>query len=144
MKKLKKIVFVFTSLALTLLMSNNIYSSNLGLKSNIALNKNIVGGAYLTIAGKFGGNITKEEIKDHYFLGVDGCAKGSKITNYTILIKIKGETITLKEDSNKLIGQIHTLLKGLKKGESFTFKNVKAKLPSGNSVDVVSKTFTIT
>ncbi|MET2984657.1 hypothetical protein [Aureibaculum conchae] len=140
MKNLKKIVSVLTILTLTFFVPAILNSSNL--TSKVApFDK--TGGAYLTIAGKFGGDISKQEIEDNYKLGVEGCAKGSKITQFTIHIKATGKTITVKEDTDTLNSKILSHLKDLKKGDTFTFKNVKAKLPSGSNVDVVSRTFTI-
>ena len=141
MKNFKKTVSLLLVLVVTSFLSAPVNSVNLTKKKTP---KNInTGGAYLTIADKFGGDISKEEIEENYQLGVEGCAKGSKITKYTIHIKSSGKTVTIKEDSNKLNSKILLHLKGLKKGDSFVFKNVKAKLPSGSDIDVVSRTFTI-
>lgn len=140
MKNLKTIVSLVTILVLTFLMPITLNSSNLTLKME-SIEK--VGGAYLTIADKFGGEISKKEIENNKTLGVEGCAKGSKITKYTIHIKSTGKTLTVKSDSNELNSKILTFIKGLKKGDTIIFKNVKAKLPTGELVDVHCRKFSI-
>lgn len=121
----------------------------LGLSSFVAApnadaNKALPGGAYLTIAGKFGGDISKKEILGHKELNVDGCAVGSRIFTYTIDINKGGSLSTFKSESNVLTKEILGKLKELNTGDSFEFKKIKAYLPNGKDiVDVHSKKFVV-
>jgi hypothetical protein len=102
------------------------------------------GGAFLTIAGKFGGEISKKEVLKTKELGVDGCAVGSKIFTYTIDINKGGTISTFKEESNTFSKEIIMKMKELNTGDSFEFKKVKAYLPNGkDQVDVHSKKFVV-
>jgi hypothetical protein len=102
------------------------------------------GGAYLTIAGKFGGDISKKEILSHKELGVDGCAVGSRIFTYQIELSKGGKISSFKAESNVLSKEIIAALKDLNTGDSFEFKKIKAYLPNGKDVvDVHSKKFVI-
>lgn len=92
------------------------------------------GGAFLLFAGKFGGEITKTEIAGHSDLQVDGCARGSRIFEYTIYITKGGQTSKLSNKSNTLTGEIKDKLKALSKGDTFEFKDSKAYLPDGKEV----------
>ncbi len=103
-----------------------------------------VGGAYLTFAGKFGGNITQKEIAAHQDLGVDGCARGSRIYQFTIDITKGGKTTTLNATTNVLNKDMLARLKGLAPGDTFEFRETKAYLPNGkDKVDVHSKKFVV-
>lgn len=101
----------------------------------------IYGGAYLTFAGKFGGEISKTDLGKYQKLGVEGCAKGSTITQFTITLVSGDKTLVFSNRSDVLDKKILNALKQLKKGDVFTFKNVKAKLPSGDMVDVHCREF---
>lgn len=101
------------------------------------------GGAYLTFAGKFGGDLTKQELKEHSTLGIEGCAKGSKILAYTLEIKTQGTVRNIQSDSDQLSKEALALLRSLDKGDEFIFKNMKAKLPVGGTVDVMGRKFII-
>ncbi|MCC6279201.1 MAG: hypothetical protein IT262_01270 [Saprospiraceae bacterium] len=94
------------------------------------------GGAFLLFAGKFGGEITKNEIvtASKSDLQVDGCARGSRIFEYTIYITKGGQTSKLSNKSNTLTGEIKDKLKALSKGDTFEFKDSKAYLPDGKEV----------
>lgn len=101
-----------------------------------------VGGAYLLFAGKFGGEVNKKEIAEQRDLAVDGCAKGSKIFKYTLVINKSGQSYTYRADSNMLTSEMQTKLKSLTAGDSFEFSQIKAYLPNGKEVvDVHSKKF---
>ena len=102
------------------------------------------GGAFLTIAGKFGGDIAKKEVLKTKELAVDGCAVGSKIFTYTIDINKGGTISTFKEESNTFSKEIIMKMKELNTGDSFEFKKIKAYLPNGkDQVDVHSKKFVV-
>ncbi len=103
-----------------------------------------VGGAYLVFAGKFGGEVSKNEISGQTELKVDGCAKGSRIFEYTIHIKKGGKTSKLSNHSNALTSEMLAALKSLSKGDEFEFSNTKAYLPNGKDVvDVHAKKFMV-
>lgn len=102
------------------------------------------GGAYLVFAGKFGGDVTKKQVMAQTKLGVDGCAKGSRIFTYTLKVTHAGKTSSYSCASNVLSADMIAALKGLKTGDTFSFKNIKAYLPNGKDVvDVHSKAFTV-
>ena len=102
------------------------------------------GGAYVIFAGKFGGEITQKEIASHSEIKVEGCAKGSRIFQFTLRVTKGGKTSTLTNKSNSLTGEMVTQLKSLSKGDSFEFQQTKAYLPNGKDVvDVVGKKFIV-
>lgn len=108
------------------------------------LNSSDMGGAYLVFIDKFGGDVTPEQLQRNHTLSVDGCAKGSTITSYTLKITQGRKTTTYKGDSPNLPDEAVKQLKSLKKGDSFRFTSVKATLPNGHSqVDVFSKKFNV-
>lgn len=94
-----------------------------------------VGGAYVVFAGKFGGELSKQEMAGQTEVKVDGCAKGARIFEFTLYITKGGERITLRGNSNVLSREIRAELNALNKGDAFEFKDTKAYLP--NSKDVV-------
>jgi hypothetical protein len=101
-----------------------------------------LGGAYLLYAGKFGGEVNKKEIAEQRELAVDGCAKGSKIFKYTLVITKGGQSFTYQASSNVLTSEMQTKLKTLAAGDSFEFSQIKAYLPNGKDVvEVHSKKF---
>jgi len=103
-----------------------------------------VGGAYLVFAGKFGGEISKNEMSGQTELKVDGCAKGSRIFEYTIHITKGGKTSKLSNRSNVLTSEMLAALNSLSKGDEFEFRNTKAYLPNGKDiVDVHTKKFMV-
>lgn len=103
-----------------------------------------VGGAYLVFAGKYGGDITKQEIEGQTSLGVDGCARGSKIFQFTLEVKKSGKTSTYSAKSNALSVDMTAALRSLSIGDEFEFKNMKAHLPDGKDVvDVHGKVFKV-
>jgi hypothetical protein len=102
------------------------------------------GGAYLVFAGKFGGEITRKEIESHSEVKVDGCARGSRVFQFTLHITKSGKTSTLPGTSNILTGEMIARLNSLAKGDSFEFKNTKAFLPNNRDVvDVHGKKFMV-
>lgn len=104
-----------------------------------------IGGAYLTFAGKFGGDVNKKNLKTTNKLGVSGCASGSLITKFTLKIKRqKKKVLVFKGKSHLLSDNVKTVLQTLVSGDSFEFSQVTAQLPSGGKVRVVSRKFTVT
>lgn len=101
------------------------------------------GGAYLTYAGKFGGELTSQELKENSTLGIEGCAKGSKILKYTLEVTTHGKTQLVRSESDALSKDALKLLRSLEKGDAFIFKNMKAKLPTGGTVDVMGRKFVV-
>ena len=93
------------------------------------------GGVYLVFAGKYGGEITKQEMDSQTELKVEGCHKGAWISGFTLLITKNGQTSTLMGNSYVLTADMRSKLKSLAKGDQFEFRNAKAHLP--NSKDVV-------
>ena len=131
----KKISTLIMSLGLTLafLIPTGINISN----ANPAPEKR--GGAYLTLAGKFGGNISQAELEAECKLGIEGCAKGSKIFKYSLYIQDK----VYKGSSHSLSDEALAHLKKLEKGDEFHFESIRAKLPEGRNVDVLARKFTV-
>ena len=103
------------------------------------------GGAFLSYANKFGGEITKKEILAHKALNVDGCAAGSRIFSYQIEITKSGKVSTFTAESDTLSKEIMAALKELSAGDSFEFKRVKAYWGKRKDdvVDVHSKKFVV-
>ncbi|MEO1213072.1 MAG: hypothetical protein AAFY45_06105 [Bacteroidota bacterium] len=97
------------------------------------------GGAYLTLAGKFGGNISLAELNATCKLGIEGCAKGSKIFQYSLYINNK----VYKGNSHSLSDDAIAHLQKLEKGDEFHFSRIRAKLPEGRNVDVLARKFTV-
>lgn len=103
-----------------------------------------VGGAHLIFAGKFGGEISKKEMSGQTELKVDGCARGSRIFEYTIHITKGGKTNKLSNRSNVLTSEMLAALNSLSKGDAFEFRNTKAYLPNGKDVvDVHTNKFVV-
>ena len=102
----------------------------------------VLGGAYLLFAGKFGGDVSKKDIEAQRELAVDGCAKGSRIFKYTLVVTKAGQSTTYQSASNVLTGEMLNKLKNLSAGDYFEFSQVKAYLPNGKDVvDVSTKRF---
>ncbi len=103
-----------------------------------------IGGAYLVFAGKRGGEVSTTDFKNQKELAVDGCAKGSKIFQFTLHITAGGKTTTMRTNSNKLTDDMVGKLEKLNRGDEFEFKNMKAYLPNGKDVvDVHGWKYTI-
>ena len=109
-----------------------------------ATESEIIGGAYLTFADKFGGTVTRKDLNKNSKIGVAGCAKGSKIFQFKLKTTKNGKTTTLEGTSPKLTKKMLSDLRSLSKGDEFIFKKVKAYLPDGESeVDVWGKVFIV-
>lgn len=103
-----------------------------------------IGGAYLTFADKFGGDVTHKDLRQTIEIGVAGCAKGSKIFQFQLKITKSGKQVSYKGTSPILTKEMLTTLRSLSNGDEFIFKKVKAHLPDGKSeVDVWGKKFTV-
>ena len=102
-----------------------------------------VGGAYLTFAGKFGGEINQEELKSTTELGIEGCAHGSKIYAFNLEIRSGGEVKKVKGESYKLTKEVLKTFRELKVGDTFEFNEIKAHLPTGGKIDAIGRTFTV-
>ena len=99
------------------------------------INEKRVGGAYIFFAGKYGGEITKQEIVGQTEVLVEGCARGSRIIKFTLEVTKGGKTSSFKTDSNVLTTEMRNKLNSLSKGDTFEFKDAKAYW--GNSKDDV-------
>lgn len=104
---------------------------------------NIAGGAYATFAGKFGGEISHNELIKNSKVGVAGCAEGSLIFKFNLTINSKDKSKEFSGTSHKLTDDMLKSLRLLKKGDSFEFKKIRAQLPTGGKIDVVGRIFTI-
>lgn len=103
-----------------------------------------VGGAYLVFAGKYGGEITPQEMQGQTSLGVDGCARGSRIFQFTLEVKKNGKASSYSANSNLLTKEMIAHLRSLSAKDEFEFKKIKAYLPNGKDVvDVHGKKFTV-
>ena len=103
----------------------------------------VVGGAYLTFADKFGGEINREELRSTTELGVAGCAAGSKIYTFKLVIKSSGNIKRFSGESYVLSSEILKSLKSLQPGDSFEFTEIKAHLPTGSRIDALGRLFTV-
>ena len=101
------------------------------------------GGAYLVFAGKFGGELNAEAIQACKEIDVAGCAAGSKIFQFTLHITHKGKTTTFKSTEGKLTDKMIAILASLEEGDAFHFERIKAKLPTGGTVDVYARKFLV-
>ncbi len=103
-----------------------------------------VGGAYVVFAGKYGGEVTQKDLEGQTTLGVDGCARGSRIFQFTLHVTHGGKTSTYTANSNVLTSEMTAKLRSLSIGDRFEFKKMKAYLPNGKDVvDVHGKEFVI-
>ena len=101
------------------------------------------GGAYLVIGGKFGGEITKQEIARNTTLGIEGCAAGAAIYKFTLVIEKDGRSSDYSAKTNKLSPEMLAAINALQKGDEFTFKRVKAQLKDDDDIDVMARPFVI-
>ena len=99
-----------------------------------AVEKAPYGGAYLFFAGKYGGEITKQEMTGQTEVAVDGCARGSRIFTFTLTITKGKNKSTYATTSNVLTAEMRGKLNSLSKGDVFEFQHVKAYLPNGKDV----------
>ncbi len=86
------------------------------------------GGVHVVFAGKYGGEITRQEMEGQTELKVEGCAKDARVTNFTLSITKNGKTNTLRTRSNILTADMRTQLQSLTKGDVFEFRQAKAYL----------------
>ena len=102
------------------------------------------GGAYATFAGKYGGDITVEEIKKFKTLEVSGCAAGSRVFVFSLKVTKDGRHSSYSNESSELTEEMLNKLTSLTKGDVFKFHRIKAHLPNGKDVvDVHGKEFVI-
>ena len=139
---MKKLFLAVATILLTGLFFQTA-KAHISIDTNEQIKAEIFGGAYLVFAGKFGGTLTQKDIAKTKSLGVDGCAKGSKIYTFDLKITKNGKTTTYHGNSDQLTEEMHTQLQKLSIGDEFIFKNTKAKLPKEGTVDVWAKKFTI-
>ena len=141
----KNLLFVSLFLTFCAFKTHDLTSTNSVMSHSKfpSLSSEIFGGAYLTFAEKFGGTITNQDLQKTQQLGVAGCAAGSKITSFTLQIKTNGTHKTYRSKNHVFSKELTIVFRSLKKGDSFEFKNVKAKLPTGGIVDVYCKPFVI-
>lgn len=145
---MKNSLYKLWLLAAVLLLSGSLIHN---LEARVPSNSNIktakektFGGAYLQLAGKMGGEISKAELKRHSELGVEGCARGSRICQFTLDITRDGKTRTFQAKTNQFTQEMVAELSKLSAGDEFEFRNVKARLPNGkDSVDVFGKKFVV-
>lgn len=102
------------------------------------------GGAYLTFAGKFGGEISKADLKGEQNLKVEGCAQGSRIFQFTLTVTKNGKSNSYQSKTGTLSSTMLSSLQGLSAGDEFEFKETKAYLPNSKDVvDVQTRKFVV-
>lgn len=132
------------SRSIAVVVSCLIITTSLTAMSNeYCLRANDVGQIYLTFAGKHGGNLTKKELNEHSSIFVVGCSREAEIYTYELEITKNKKRMVYKSDSGKLNKSILDQLRSLNAGDEFTFKDIKAYLPNGKSVEVWGKKFTV-
>lgn len=131
-----KRLFAIRFFQLCLILAPFVTSANPGLSSDI-------GGAYLVFGNKMGGKITAKVLQSACELDVAGCAKGSQIFSFRLVVFRNGKRSTYQvEDSNELSAEMRASLANLKAGDTFEFKQIKAYLPNGrDQIDVFAKRF---
>ena len=103
-----------------------------------------VGGAYLTYADKFGGEVTKEDLNTCQEVKIVGCAAGSKIVTLNLYITRNGKAISHKSNTGNLTKEMLKDLGTLEAGDYFEFKRIRAQLPGKKSVvDVATRKFVV-
>ena len=86
------------------------------------------GGVHVVFAGKYGGEITRQEMAGQTELKVEGCARDARVTDFTLSITKNGKTSTLRTSSNVPTADMRTQLQSLNKGDVFEFRQAKAYL----------------
>lgn len=121
-----------------------LFSTSLTLSANEPVRAEY-GGAYLVFAKKMGGEITTKALSGACELGVAGCAKGSRIFSYKLVVVKNGKRTSYPvQSSNELTQEMQASLASLQPGDSFEFKQIKAYLPNGQGqVDVFAKRFEV-
>ena len=82
---MKKLFLALAALMLAAI-SHQPANAHVSLDEQAAFEADLFGGAYLKFAGKHGGDVTKAEIAGTRSLTVDGCAHGSVIYRFDLLI----------------------------------------------------------
>ncbi len=103
----------------------------------------VLGGAYVTFAGKFGGEVTREDLRAYSSIGIAGCAAGSRILQFKLHVKANGKETIFDGQSQILTDDMLKSLRALTKGDTFFFTDMRAKLPAGGKVDVIGRIFTV-
>lgn len=102
------------------------------------------GGAWVLFAGKYGGEINKQEIAAQTCITVGGCSKDWRVTTFTLVVTQSGKTNSYTTDSATLTAEMSTQLNSLKNGDAFEFQQTKAYIKEGKYlVDVRDAKFTV-
>lgn len=102
------------------------------------------GGAYCVFANKFGGEISKKDLLDYNELEIFGCAAGSKIFEYTLVITKNEQKSTYQGKLKLLTDAMLAKLRSLSAGDEFIFNDMRAHLPNSNgNIDVTGKKFVV-
>ena len=102
------------------------------------------GGAWVLFAGKYGGEISKQEIAAQTGITVGGCSKDARVSTFTVSITKNGKTKSYTTDSGNLTAEMSTQLRSLNKGDVFEFNHTKAWINDGaNHVNVRDAKFTV-
>ena len=102
-----------------------------------------IGGAYVVFAGKSNGDIKKSDLIAQTEVHVEGCARGYKITAFTLEITSGNTKSTYTATSNQLTKEMKAKLQTLAKGDVLEFKLMKAMQDTGHMVDVHGNKFTV-
>lgn len=84
------------------------------------------GGAFVYFAGKYGGEISKQEMAGQVEVKVEGCAKGARITALTLVVTQGRKTSTFTGNTGVLTAEMRTKLNTLSKDDCFEFRDMKA------------------
>lgn len=101
-------------------------SSAFSYKTQEFTKENLPGGAYVFFAGKSGGEISKQEMAGQIEVKVEGCAKGSRITVFTLVVTQGRKTSTFTGKSGVLTADMRAKLNSLGKEDFFEFRDMKA------------------
>lgn len=131
---IKNSLFVIALLFLASSFTNNGSDAPSVVHGKTTLKVSPAGGAYVLFANKYGGKITKKELEGHQEIKVEGCAKGSRIFQFSLEVTKGGKTTTFHSKSQTLSKEMIAALKALSSGDAFEFKNTKACMPNGKDV----------
>lgn len=102
------------------------------------------GGAWVLFAGKYGGDISRQEIAAQTGITVGGCSNDARVSTFTVSITKNGKTKSYTTDSGNLTAEMITALKSLSKGDVFEFNRTKAWIDNGKyHVDVRGAKFSV-
>jgi hypothetical protein len=135
---MKRSKFISSTIIMLLFLAAPALDSNAGITNTDAL-----GGAYALFAEKFGGELTLKEIRATKELGIAGCAAGSTFTKFTLVLYKKGKASRFNATDGTLTKAMIKGLSNLNKGDTFELVNMRAKLPEGRKIDVMSKVYTV-